>query len=230
MSSESTSDVMHGQTVVLTGASDGIGRAAARMYVRAGASVVMIGRNAAKTVAAAQSIMSECGRRTVTCEIADLSRQDAVRDLAARLFQPAVEAAIARHDLTSFVYHTVSSRAGNRVISVGGNAPGIARNAFGLMGAVSFLLETRGVGIGLDPRRSRNRRRPWRSPRGNYYPGARGQARRGKHYRHRPHCCEHRRRVAPVGSTYRRRQECPPPHARYAQRVRHRTACPSRRQ
>jgi len=76
---------MHGQTVVLTGASDGIGRAAARMYVRAGALVVMIGRNEAKTVAAAQSIMSECGRRTVTCEIADLSRQDAVRDLAARL-------------------------------------------------------------------------------------------------------------------------------------------------
>ncbi len=76
---------MHGRTVVLTGASDGIGRAAARLYVRAGASVVMIGRNEAKTVAAAQSIMSECGRRTVTWEIADLSRQDAIRDLAARL-------------------------------------------------------------------------------------------------------------------------------------------------
>ena len=33
---------------------------------------------------------------------------------------------------------------------MGGNAPGIARNAFGLMGAVSFLLETRGVGISME--------------------------------------------------------------------------------
>jgi hypothetical protein len=32
---------------------------------------------------------------------------------------------------------------------MGGNAPGIARNAFGLMGAVSFLIETRGVGVGM---------------------------------------------------------------------------------
>ena len=73
-----------------------------------------------------------------------------VRQLAETIFQPAIEAAIQRQGLTSFVYHTMSSRAGDRQISVGGNAPGIARNAFGLMGAVSFLLETRGVGIGMD--------------------------------------------------------------------------------
>lgn len=74
----------------------------------------------------------------------------ATQKLADDVFQPAVEKAIARHHLSSFVYHTTSSRADDRTISVGGNAPGIARNAFGLMGAVSFLLETRGVGIGLD--------------------------------------------------------------------------------
>ena len=34
-------------------------------------------------------------------------------------------------------------------MSLGGTAPGIARNAFGLRGAVSYLIETRGVGIGL---------------------------------------------------------------------------------
>lgn len=73
-----------------------------------------------------------------------------VRALANGLFQPALEAAIAPYGLKSFVYHTTSVRAGDRLISVGGNAPGIARNAFGLMGAVSFLLETRGVGIGMD--------------------------------------------------------------------------------
>jgi hypothetical protein len=34
-------------------------------------------------------------------------------------------------------------------VSLGGTAPGIARNTFGLRGSVSYLIETRGVGIGL---------------------------------------------------------------------------------
>ncbi len=73
-----------------------------------------------------------------------------IRALTDAMFQPAVEAAISSYKLTSFIYHTTSSRSADRSISVGGSAPGIARNAFGLMGAVSILLETRGVGIGLE--------------------------------------------------------------------------------
>jgi Zinc carboxypeptidase len=73
-----------------------------------------------------------------------------LRVLAANEFLPAIERAIGSHKLTSYVYHTMSSRAGDRSISIGGNAQGIARNAFGLMGAVSILIETRGVGIGLE--------------------------------------------------------------------------------
>ena len=73
-----------------------------------------------------------------------------IRKLADDVFQPGIEQAIAPFALKSFVYHTMSSRAGDRSVSVGGNAPGIARNAFGLSGAVSFLLESRGVGIGFD--------------------------------------------------------------------------------
>ena len=76
---------LEGKTVVVTGASDGIGKAAVLAYAEAGASVVMVGRNEAKTAAAAQSIMSATGQRRVQWEIADLSRQDAVHDLADRL-------------------------------------------------------------------------------------------------------------------------------------------------
>ncbi len=74
-----------GKTVVVTGGSDGVGKAAVEAFVVAGATVVMIGRNEAKTAAAAHSIMSRTGRRAVTWEIGDLSRQDAVVDVAERL-------------------------------------------------------------------------------------------------------------------------------------------------
>lgn len=76
---------LDGRTVIVTGASDGIGRAAVRGLVLRGARVVMVGRNEAKTAAAANSIMSASGRRSVAWEIADLSRQDAVREVADRI-------------------------------------------------------------------------------------------------------------------------------------------------
>ena len=93
MANTLTSSRLAGKTVVVTGASDGIGKAAVRAYVSAGASVVMIGRNEAKTAAAAHSILSDVGAtsrtdgsdRAITWEIADLSRQEEVHDVADRL-------------------------------------------------------------------------------------------------------------------------------------------------
>lgn len=92
VNSASTSPLA-GKTVIVTGASDGIGKAAVRAYAAAGASVVMVGRNEAKTAAAARAIMSDLlmvsgtgsTERAITWEIADLAQQDAVRDLADRL-------------------------------------------------------------------------------------------------------------------------------------------------
>jgi NAD(P)-dependent dehydrogenase (short-subunit alcohol dehydrogenase family) len=78
---------LRGRTVVVTGGSDGVGRAAIVQLVRAGAAVVMVGRNEAKTRSAASSIMSLTGRRAIDVEIADLSLQEDVRALAERLRQ-----------------------------------------------------------------------------------------------------------------------------------------------
>ena len=70
-------------------------------------------------------------------------------EIAGRLYRPALEAAMDQHGLSSHDYVTTGTDMDDRLVSLGGNAPGIARNAFGLRGSVSYLIETRGVGIGL---------------------------------------------------------------------------------
>ena len=70
--------------------------------------------------------------------------------LTEHLFRPAMEAELARHGLKPFWYYTTSFRPEDKTVSMGGNAPGISRNHFGLSGAVSFLIETRGVGIRME--------------------------------------------------------------------------------
>ncbi len=76
-----------GRVVVITGSSDGIGRVASEEIAKLGAHVVMVGRNEAKTTAAAERIMSATGgrNRNVDVEIADLLLQENTRSLAERL-------------------------------------------------------------------------------------------------------------------------------------------------
>jgi hypothetical protein len=72
-----------------------------------------------------------------------------ITDIARGLYRPALEAAIRRQGLSSFDYVTTDAGLTDKRVSLGGTAPGIARNTFGLRGGVSYLIETRGVGIGL---------------------------------------------------------------------------------
>jgi len=66
------------KTVIVTGASDGIGAAAARILARQGDRVIVIGRSPIKTRAIAEEIGTEC-------HVADFACLDQVRDLAAEL-------------------------------------------------------------------------------------------------------------------------------------------------
>lgn len=69
---------MTGRTIVITGASDGIGAAAAKRLIRSGENVVVVGRSPQKTAAVAEPL----GADFYTADFAELGQ---VRELAARL-------------------------------------------------------------------------------------------------------------------------------------------------
>ncbi len=73
---------MRGQVCIITGASSGIGRAAALGPARMGATVVLVCRNRERAEAACSAIRSATGNDTVDFVLADLSSQAEIRQLA----------------------------------------------------------------------------------------------------------------------------------------------------
>ncbi len=76
---------MQGKTVVVTGATNGIGEAIAEDLAGKGANLVIVSRNEAKCAETAKRISERTGNPNVTYYIADLSAQGEVRDLADKL-------------------------------------------------------------------------------------------------------------------------------------------------
>ncbi|MCD4525531.1 SDR family oxidoreductase [Nocardioides sp. cx-173] len=73
------------KTVVVTGASDGIGLECARQVAALGHRVVMVGRNPDKTRAAVASVRASAPGAVVEQALVDLASQDSVRALAEHL-------------------------------------------------------------------------------------------------------------------------------------------------
>lgn len=78
-------NALRDRTVVVTGATDGIGLALAEQCAQAGAHVVMVGRNTSKTRDAAAAVAARTGSTHVSTEIADLLHLDEQSALAERL-------------------------------------------------------------------------------------------------------------------------------------------------
>ena len=85
---------MQGKTVLITGATNGIGLEASVELARRGARVVMVGRDPARTDAALADVMNRSGSRDVSRLLCDFSSQASIRTLAA-----AVLASLGRLDV-----------------------------------------------------------------------------------------------------------------------------------
>ena len=85
--SHMTSDLKadRSERVLITGASSGIGLAAAEQLAPGGAEVIMVSRDRARGEAAREKVAAVASGRTPTFCAADLSSQSSIRELAARL-------------------------------------------------------------------------------------------------------------------------------------------------
>jgi NAD(P)-dependent dehydrogenase (short-subunit alcohol dehydrogenase family) len=79
---EKLKDNMNGKICLVTGATNGIGKATAQALAQMGATVVIVGRNAPKTAQLVEEIRAASSNKNVDSLLADLSSQQEVRRLA----------------------------------------------------------------------------------------------------------------------------------------------------
>ncbi len=76
---------LHGRAIVITGATSGLGKAAAMRLATFGARLILVGRNPDKLAATLDELRRATGNENLHPALADLSSMDAVRTLAANL-------------------------------------------------------------------------------------------------------------------------------------------------
>lgn len=124
---------LDGKVVVVTGATSGLGRAAAAQFVRCGATVVLLGRDAAKVARVCDELRAadsgSMGSGPIEQLVADTGNLDDVRRVAAEF--------LARHDRLDVLVHNAGALTADRRVSAQGIEQTVASQVVG-----PFLLTT----------------------------------------------------------------------------------------
>jgi dehydrogenase/reductase SDR family member 12 len=121
---------LSGRTIVVTGATSGIGRQAAEEFARLGANVVISGRDPAKATRVRNEIAVRTGSSDLTVVCADMAELDQVQAMADQL--------IAAHPRIDALVHNAGALTGHRALNSAGTESTVASQVLG-----PFLLTTR---------------------------------------------------------------------------------------
>lgn len=127
-------DMLAGKYILVTGATSGMGKVTARRLAEQGATVVIAGRNAEKTQAAAREIQQAAPKGETRTLVADLSSLAQTRTLA-----QAYRDAYPRLDV---LIHNAGGMFGRRQISADGQEMTFALNVFAPFLLTQLLLDT----------------------------------------------------------------------------------------
>jgi retinol dehydrogenase 14 len=125
-------DEMAGKTVLITGGTSGIGKAAARQLAAKRARVLLVGRNPAKVDATLREIRAATGNDAVEGLLADLSSQAAIRALAGEV--------VARADRLDVLINCAGGYWASRHITVDGLELTFALNHLAYFHLTNLLL------------------------------------------------------------------------------------------
>ncbi|MEO8609428.1 MAG: SDR family oxidoreductase [Chloroflexota bacterium] len=125
---------MDGKVVLITGATNGIGKAAALALAKKGASVTIVGRNPAKTAETVAEIKAQSGNTNIDSIIADLSSMAEVRKVA--------EAFKAKHARLDVLINNAGGVFAERIETVDGYEMTFAFNHLAYFLLTNLLLDT----------------------------------------------------------------------------------------
>ncbi|MGK4003917.1 SDR family oxidoreductase [Sorangium sp. So ce1036] len=124
---------LRGKTVLITGANQGIGKAAAVELARKGAKLVLLCRNPEKARAAMADIQAASGNRDISLILADLSSLEETRRAAAELLD--------RHDRLDVLLNNAGVITTSRRLSADGHELTFATNHLGAFLLTKLLLD-----------------------------------------------------------------------------------------
>ena len=124
---------LSGRVIVLTGATSGLGKAAAMQFADCGATLVLVGRDADRNDQAVAAIIASSGNPNVTQVAADMGDYEQVTALALRV--------LADHDRLDVLIHNAGALTADRRTAPDGTEATVASQVVGPFLLTSLLLD-----------------------------------------------------------------------------------------